>query len=403
MRNGNASSRPGHGIDGPDKPDGPDSPAISVQLAGRLNRFSLDVSFTVPDSGVTAVFGPSGSGKTSVLRCIAGLSKLTGRIEVDGETWQDDAVSRFLPPHQRSVGYVFQEASLFSHLSVRENLEFGAKRSRRVDRARDDRDSPEAMAGLLGISHLLNRGPDKLSGGERQRVAIGRALLARPKLLLMDEPLSAVDRAAKDEIISYLEQVNRRFAVPIIYVSHDISEVARLADRMVLLAKGTVRAEGPVQELLERLDLNPATGRFEAGVIVTGTVTGHDPEHSLTAMSVGDQRVVVPGTEVAVGERVRLRIRARDVALATTRPVGISIRNILAGTISEIADEPGTAFAETLVDVGGERLRARITRAAVADLGLTVGQPVFALVKSIAFDGRALIPTRRKGQSAPEK
>lgn len=362
---------------------------IDAAFAGRLGSFDLDVGFQVPMHGITALFGPSGCGKTTILRCIAGLQRLPGRLVLGAETWQDCADGVFLKPHRRPVGYVFQEASLFDHLSVRRNLTYGARRAR-------DGDGGAALdfgqvVELLGIGPLLDRAPAALSGGERQRVAIGRALLSRPRLLLMDEPLSALDRSTKDEILPYLEALHDSLAIPIVYVSHDISEVARLADRIVVLARGRVVTEGPVAAILERLDLHPAMGRFEAGVVLTVRVVRHDAEFYLTHLEHAGQELVMPMTDAAPGSDIRLRIRARDVSLAIERPTGISIRNILAGTVAEIVEEPRTAFAETLVDIGGARIRSRVTRASVAELGLEVGKPVYALIKSITFERRNLI------------
>lgn len=360
---------------------------IDAAFAGRLGRFELDAAFQVPMRGITALFGPSGCGKTTILRCMAGLQRLPGRLTLGGETWQDCERGVFMPPHRRPVGYVFQEASLFEHLPVRRNLNFGARRARDGGPALDFTQVVE----LLGIGHLLDRAPTALSGGERQRVAVGRALLSRPRLLLMDEPLSALDRSTKDEILPYLEALHDSLAIPIVYVSHDISEVARLADRIVVVAGGRVVTEGPVAQILERLDLHPAMGRFEAGVVLSVRVTGHEHGFQLTHLDHHGQQLVMPMTDAPVGSEVRLRIRARDVSLATARPSGISIRNILAGTVAEIVEEPDTAFAETLVDVGGARIRSRVTRASVADLGLAIGKPVYALVKSITFERRNLI------------
>lgn len=356
---------------------------IEARFAGGIGGFVLDAAFSVPMRGVTALFGKSGSGKTTVLRAMAGLARVPGRLSVGGEVWQDSD-GTFRPPHRRPIGYVFQEASLFPHLSVRRNLLYGARRAGRnatpigFDEAVD----------LLGLARLLERAPDRLSGGERQRVAIGRALLSHPRLLLMDEPLSALDEAARGEILAVFERLHTALSIPVIHVSHDLAEVARLADRMVVLSAGRVVAEGTVAAVMERLDLEPATGRFEAGVVLTATVTGHDDRFHLTRLDLAGQPVSIPQVDVAAGEEVRLRIRARDVALATAVPAGISIRNRLSGRIAEIAASPDGPYAETLVDIGGARLRARVTREAVADLGLEVGAPVHALVKTISFDGR---------------
>ena len=362
------------------------SDPIIANFAGTLGAFSLDIALEAPMRGVTAMFGASGSGKTTVLRCMAGLRHLPGGLQVAGEIWQDETV--FRPPHRRPIGYVFQEASLFPHLSVRKNLFYGHRRASR-NGARDGLD-PDDVVGMLGLGSLLDRATTALSGGERQRVAVGRALLSQPRLLLMDEPLAALDPMSKDEILPYFERLHQKLAIPIIYVSHDIAEVARLADRIVVLAAGRCIASGPVADILERLDLQPATGRFEAGVVLTARVAAHDAAFHMTRLDHHGQTISLPALQVAVGEQVRIRIRARDVALTTKKPEALSIRNVLSGRVVEIAAEPETAFAETLVDIGGGRLRARITREAVADLGLDVGTPVFALVKSISFDGRSI-------------
>jgi len=362
------------------------APPIELRLAGRVGSFALDVAASAPGQGFTALFGHSGSGKTTVLRCVAGLRRLAGRVAIGGESWQDDTRGLFLAPHRRPIGYVFQEASLFAHLSVRANLRYGLRRART--------DGGPAVAwdeavDLLGLARLLDRDPATLSGGERQRVAIGRALLAQPRVLLMDEPLTGLDRPAREEILPFLEGLHRTLRIPVLYVSHDIGEVARLADSVIVLAEGRAIAQGPAAQVMERLDIGPATGRFEAGVLLLARIAGHDPVMRMTRLDLGGHPLSIPlAADLAVGSEVRLHIRARDVSLALCRPTGISIRNILEGTIAEIVEEPETAHVETLVDIGAGRLRARITREAMADLGLRPGMTVHALVKSIAFDNR---------------
>ena len=367
---------------------------IAAAFEGALGAFSLNVAFEAPARGITALFGPSGSGKTTLLRCVAGLTRLPGRLTVAGEVWQDDAAGIFRKPHQRAIGYVFQEASLFPHLSVRKNLLYGAKRAR--GGAGPAAVGFDDVVAILGLGPLLERGPRDLSGGERQRTAVGRALLSRPRLLLMDEPLASLDSMSKEEILPYLETLHQTLSTPILYVSHDIGEVARLADRMVVLANGRKVGEGSVESTLERLDLQPATGRFEAGVVLTARVAGHDARYQLTQLDHGGQTIALPLVDIPIGSAVRVRIRARDVALAVERPSGISIRNVLHGTVAEIAAEESSAFAEILADVGGAGVRARITRASVDDLALHPGKPVFVLVKSIAFDRRALATARAR-------
>ena len=362
-------------------------PAVELDVALDYPNFSLRFAERPPLVGITGLFGPSGCGKSTLLRIIAGLERnARGRVAFAGEEWQTAAGGRFVPPHRRGVGYVFQETRLFPHLTVAGNLAYAERRSRHVGTAIALGDVVEA----LDLQPLLERRTTGLSGGERQRVAMARTLMTRPRLLLMDEPLAALDYRRKGEILPYIERLPGTFGLPMLYVSHAIDEVSRLAERLILMADGAKTAMGPTAELLNRLDLQPATGRFEAGTVVTATVVGHDPAFRLTRLELEGQTLLMPEADLAMGERVQLRIRARDVALATTRPTGISIRNIIEGTLVELAPEPDTAFAETLIAVGDARIRARITRAAVADLGLVPGAPVMALIKSISFDRRAL-------------
>lgn len=349
--------------------------------------FRLDFAEKLPLAGITALFGPSGCGKSTLLRIIAGLeTAATGRVTFKGEVWQDSAAGRFVPPHRRGVGYVFQDTRLFAHLTVRRNLAFAERRSRHA-RSPIDMD---AVIEAFDLSPLLHRRTQALSGGERQRVAIARTILTRPRLLLMDEPLAALDHRRKGEILPYIERLPKAFGLPMIYVTHAIDEATRLADHLVLMAQGKKTAAGPTRELLERLDLAPATGRFEAGVLITAKVVGHDQAFKLTRLDLEGQPLLMPALDLAIDSFVQLRVRARDVALATVRPQGISIRNVLEGHITDLALEEDTAFAEALVTIGTARLRARITRAAIADLALTPGSPAFALIKSISFDRRAL-------------
>ena len=360
------------------------SDSVGVRLSGTLGGFTLDVEFVVPMRGISAIVGPSGCGKTTLLRCLAGLRRFEGHVSVGDEMWQDDGRDVFLKPHQRSLGYVFQEASLFPHMSVRENLLYGLRRRRQAR----DIDGPgfERAIDLLGIRGLLNRPPNVLSGGERQRVAVGRALLSRPKILLMDEPLAGLDQQAKGEILPYLEALHSTLEVPIVYVSHDMREVARLADTLVVMANGRIAYCGRMDAGLERLDLEFAGDPHEAGVVLRSRVSGHDKRLRMTRLDHHGQEIVIPAADLGVGDEVRLRIRADDVALATARPKEISVRNILAGSVERVVEAAGTAFADVLVDIGGARLRARVTRDAVEDLRLAQGQEVYALVKSITFE-----------------
>jgi molybdate transport system ATP-binding protein len=355
--------------------------ALEVDVAGRVGSFGLAVRF-VGDGGVTALFGQSGAGKTTVVNMIGGLVRpRRGRIVVGDQVVFDSARGIDVPAHRRRLGHVFQEGRLFPHLSVRHNLLYG----RWFAKTAADPGRFEEIVELLGIAHLLGRRPRSLSGGEKQRVAIGRALLSEPAALVMDEPLASLDAPRKAEILPYLERLRRQARLPIVYVSHSIDEVARLASTMVLLSEGRVAAVGPVADVMTRLDLRPMTGRFEAGVVLEATVQRHDEAYQLTMVALGDQTLSVPHVEAQPGARVRLRIRARDVALATHPPAGISIQNVLRGTVVELRREEGP-FAEVNVDVGGARLTARLTRRAADDLGLAPGRPVFALVKTIALD-----------------
>ncbi|MGH6918466.1 MAG: molybdenum ABC transporter ATP-binding protein [Geminicoccaceae bacterium] len=354
---------------------------LEVDVAGQVGSFAVDVRFA-SEGGVTALFGHSGAGKTTVVNMIGGLVRpRRGRIVVDGRTLFDADRGIDLPPHRRRLGHVFQEGRLLPHLSVRQNLLYG----RWFSRARADPGRFDEVVELLGIEGLLGRRPRSLSGGERQRVAVGRALLNAPAALLMDEPLASLDGPRKAEILPYLERLRDQARLPIIYVSHAIDEVAQLARTMVLMSDGRVVATGPIAEIMNRLDLRPMTGRFEAGVVIEGIVRAHDQTFQLSTVSIGRQSLVVPLLAEELGARVRLRVRARDVALATERPTGISIQNILPGKVIELSREEGT-FVEVNVDVDGTVLTARLTRRAVAVLRLAPGQPVFALVKSIALD-----------------
>ncbi len=361
---------------------GPD--VIAARFEGSLGAFDLAVAFDAPMRGITAIFGPSGCGKTTILRCVAGLRHLPGELRVGDQVWQDDSERVYCKPYHRSVGYVFQEASLFPHLSVRSNLLYGYQRRSRA------RSQPvlgfDDVIDLLGIAGLIERSPADLSGGERQRVAIGRALLSQPSLLLMDEPLAGLDQGSKEEILPYLEALHESLSVPILYVSHDIREVARLADTMIVLSSGNKVCSGPIHEVLERMDLDLGDNVYETGVVLRARVSDQDPALRITRLDHHGQEIVIPAADFRPGDEVRLRIRARDVALATAKPQSISVRNILSGTVERVVEDPETAFAEVLVEIGGGRLRARITRDAVEDLALRVGTPVYALVKSITFD-----------------
>lgn len=362
------------------------SEALVVEAKARFGQFVLDAAFTAP-AGVTALFGRSGAGKTTLVGIIAGLRRPDqGRVVLDGRTLLDTNKRIDVPVHQRRIGVVFQEARLFPHLSVRRNLIYGAAHSSAAAFAR--------VVDLLALAPLLDRRTIALSGGEAQRVAIGRALLSQPDLLIMDEPLSNLDGARKAVILPFLERLAREGEVPILYVSHVLDEVARLADSMVLLSEGRVAASGPLAEVLARVDLGPATGRYEASSILEGTVAGHDATYALSRVQVEGSEVVVPLLEAAPGTPVRLRVRARDVALALEAPAGISIRNRLAVTVASLSPEEG-AFAEVGLALGDQALRARVTRQALAELGLREGASAVALIKAITVESPAEL---RKGR-----
>ncbi|MGD8615496.1 MAG: molybdenum ABC transporter ATP-binding protein [Gammaproteobacteria bacterium] len=353
---------------------------MSLELQLRVVRgdFVLDAAFSAPGLGITAVFGPSGCGKTTLLRGVAGLEPTaTGRLRVGGELWQDHG--RFLPPHRRAVGYVFQEASLFPHLSVRRNLEFGLRRVppslRRVPF--------EQAAHLLGLAPLLQREPHELSGGERRRVAIARALLTSPRVLLLDEPLAGLDVERKAEILPYFERLHQELEMPVLYVSHAADEVARLADHLVLLEGGRVRASGPVAQMLTRFDLPMAHGD-DAAAVVEATVSGYDRAFHLTRVVFAGGEFLLARPTPPVGSRVRLRVLARDVSLTLERQVGTSILNIFPATVEALGGE-GPAQVMVRLDAAGVPLLARITRRSESVLGLRPGKAVFAQVKALAL------------------
>lgn len=341
--------------------------------------FTLEVDMQLPMRGVTGIYGASGSGKTTLLRCIAGLERAAGLLHVNGKVWQDDAT--FMPTHQRPLGYVFQEANLFSHLSVRANLEYGLKRIPLSERKVE----LDQVVEWLGLGHLIERGdPTKLSGGERQRVAIGRALLTSPRLLLMDEPLSALDTVSKQDILPYLERLHLELEIPVLYVSHALEEVARLADHLVLLQQGRVIASGALNETLARLDL-PTAHLDDAGVVIEGKVTQHDEHYHLTRLDFSGGNLWVGQVKQPLGSSARVRVLARDVSIALRQVNDSSIINVLAARITEISDE-GADKVNVRLTVGESHvLLSRITRRSCDLLGLTVGMDVFAQVKSVAL------------------
>jgi molybdate transport system ATP-binding protein len=365
-------------------------PAESLSLRVELAYagFQLTVNRELPLAGITCLFGPNGSGKSTLLRLIAGLeTPQAGRVALGPDVWFDCQRGVNVPAHRRPVGLVFQDARLFEHLTVSRNLTFAATRSRKVA----SKISFDEIVLALDLNVLLERKIGSLSGGERQRVALARSLLTRPELLLLDEPLSALDDRRKAEILPYLERVPNHFGIPTIFVSHSLGDVVHLADTMLVLEAGRERAYGPTPEIMERLDLQSLTGRQEAGVLVEAQVSGHDTRLGLTHVALDGQTLKMPIVDgLAVGERVRLRVRARDVAVATHKPQGISIRNVLQASVERIAMDSETPFAEVFMVLQSTTIRARLTRDAVEELQLTPGRPVFALIKSVSFDRRVV-------------
>jgi molybdate transport system ATP-binding protein len=354
---------------------------LSMDVVVEREAFSLVVDQQIALDGITAVYGPSAAGKTTLLRVIAGLEERAhGAVEFDGEVWQRDDTQ--VPAHARGVGYVFQDGRLFGHLTVKGNLLFAVRHGAR----RAAPKSPIELSTVireLDLAPLLPRRPASLSAGEQQRVAIGRALLTSPRLLLMDEPLSALDIGRKREIVPLLERLPEVFGVPVLYVTHNVDEVARLASNMLLLKAGRIVASGRVEDVLERLDLDDLTGGRDTGAVLHVRVEAG--RRGAAALRLTEQRLHVPVARAAPGLPLRIRIHARDVALATERPRGLSIRNVLEARILRIdADEP--INVDVLLEVDGQHLRSRITRDALEELALAPGQSVFALIKSVALE-----------------
>lgn len=357
---------------------------LEVSLTHRYGRagFTLDAAFHAPAGQVTALFGPSGCGKSSILAAIAGLLRPdAGRVALDGVTLLDTARRLYVPPEARRCGLVFQEARLFPHLSVETNLRYGLRRAPR------DAAGPgfDEVVVLLGLAPFLARRPAGLSGGERQRVALGRALLSRPRLLLLDEPLAALDLARRAEVLPFLARLRDAARVPMLYVTHALDEVDALADRLVLLEAGRVLAEGEAEALAARTDL-PLAARRDAGVLIGCTVDGHDVARGLTRLDFAGGHFLVPLRDAPRGEQRRIRLRARDVAVATTAPQGLTMQNILPATLREIGPTGTPQEVFLRLAIGPTILLARVTRDSVERLALQPGQEVFALVKSVAFD-----------------
>ena len=357
---------------------------LELDVRCRVGSFLLEAAFE-GSAAITALFGRSGSGKTTVLNVIAGLARpQSGRVVVGARTLYDSARGIDVPPHERRVGYVFQEGRLLPHLTVRHNLLYGRFFSGKKASA-----SFESTVALLGLGHLLERRPAALSGGEKQRVAIGRALLSSPELLLFDEPLASLDAPRKAEILYYVERLRDEVRIPMVYVSHSLDEVVRLADWVVLMSEGRVLATGPVREMASRIELRPYLGRQEGGAVIEALVAAQDLEHGLARLEFAGGALEIPDVEALPGERVRVRVRARDVSIALSRPAGLSIRNVLPGTVAGIGEEEGPSL-DVRLDLGGTPLIARITRKSAQELGLRPGLPVYALIKSVSIDRRSV-------------
>ena len=353
--------------------------------AARQDGFALDAAFGVPAAGVTALFGPSGCGKSTILAAVAGLLRPDdGRVVLDGAVLLDTKGRIALPPERRRCGLVFQDARLFPHLSVETNLRYGLRRAPR------DAQGPgfEEVVALLGLASLLARRPGRLSGGEKQRVALGRALLARPRLLLLDEPLAALDAGRRAEVLPFLARLREAARLPILYVTHALDEVDALADRMVLLEDGRVLASGRVEALAMRTDL-PLAARRDAGAVLACTVAGHDAARGLTRLDFAGGALLVPQRPDAPGTAARIRIRARDVAVATVKPEGLSTQNVLPATITAIEPAPTPHEAFVRLRLGGTDLLSRITQDSVRRLGLAPGLAAWAVIKAVTFDRAA--------------
>jgi molybdate transport system ATP-binding protein len=361
---------------------------LLVDIRKTLGPFVVDARFGCA-GGVTALFGKSGAGKTSIVQMLAGLvTPESGRIEIDGQPVYDSAERIDIPAQNRRIGYVFQDARLFPHMNVRRNLEYGIRRNRHGD-ARNP--SFADVVEVLAIGPLLNRQPHLLSGGEKQRVAIGRALLSAPRLLLMDEPLAALDAERKWEIIPFIDRIHKEFGTPIVYVSHAVDEILQIADTMVVIVDGGVAAAGPVEDIMNRPDLVRAAGDGNAGSVIPVRVDRYDNEYGIASLSFagGAFQVTAPGLKT--GDRLRIRVRARDVSLATTRPRDVSVLNIFEGIVGAVSNAQAPQV-DVSIDVGGATIWSQITRKSLDELAIAPGAKVFAMVKAVAIDRPAIGP-----------
>ena len=370
---------------------------IEINFKKRYPGLAIDVAVSAPEQGITALFGRSGAGKTSIIQAVAGAVRPDeGRIAIGDRIFFDSAQRVDLPIHERRVGYVFQDSRLFPHLNVRRNLLYGFSRA-----SGEKRITVDAVVDLLGIGQLLDRRPHNLSGGERQRIAIGRALLSQPKLLLMDEPLSSLDPPRKAELLPYIEGLKHEFGLPILYISHAFNEVARIADHLIIVDGGRIVRSGPLLEVASEPELSPLIGRFEAGAILACNVLLHDAAFALSTLTFVGGQLRVPQVDLPVGSALRVRIRARDVAIALSPPVDVSISNQLPGTLVSMTVREGP-YVDAAIDIGGQTIRALITKESADRLRLAPGRQVWALIKSVSFDGRSVGFKRRAAPISPQ-
>lgn len=359
---------------------------LTVDVCRTQGAFQVNCAFATADVGITALFGPSGSGKTSIINMVAGLTiPDSGKIILQGRPLVDTALGLVVPMEKRRIGYVFQDGRLFPHLTVKANLRYGMDLTPAAQRtiAFDD------VIDLLGIGALLDRRPAKLSGGEKQRVAIGRALLTSPHLLLMDEPLAALDSNRKDDVLPFIAKLPREFTIPILYVTHSMDEILRLADQLVLMEQGKSAAVGPVESLLNRPDLRHLTGRHEPGAIIAATVSAHDDAYTTSRLITAAGALSVPRVDLPVGTPVRVRILARDVSLAAERPIGLSLQNVYRGTVTSLEDAEGP-YSDVHLNCNGAPLMSRVMRRSVIELGIEPGRHVYAMVKGVSIAREAI-------------
>ena len=358
---------------------------LSVNITKAFGSFRLETQFEVEEGSITAIFGKSGAGKTSTINAIAGLTRPdVGVIQIGNTTLFDQILRINLPIYKRQIGYVFQDDRLFPHMTVRNNLIYGTPKNRDVANSLNLTD----ITGLLELAPLLERRPRTLSGGEKQRVAIGRALLSNPKLLLMDEPLASIDVQHRFEILPFIQRVREKTGITIIYVTHALEEVIFIADQIILLSEGQVTAQGTVEEIMSRLDLHPMTSRFDAGAVISAIYSGYDREFDLGELSFDGGTLRIVGLNAEIGIHLRAHIRARDVSLMLDKPKDTSVLNVFKGELIEIRHEDGPQL-DLLINIGTP-LIARITRKSLNDLNLDIGSKVYAMIKAVAIDRKTL-------------